>query len=91
MVSLTVSPVTPHAQPFVGRSKRRPYQSGISPGGVHCRLQTTGQCFTDLVRGHDCTARDTSRRRMEFELLLVGPVVLQPVLSKPSGFLQLQG
>src|SRR5262249_2574963 len=57
---------------------------GIATGGMHRCLKTTGQRLTQLVASHEQTLTMGCARFVEFELLLIRAVIVEPVLGPPS-------
>src|SRR5262249_16283040 len=57
---------------------------GVATCGMHGRLETTGQRFAELVASHQQTLAVGCARFVEFELLLIRAVVVEPVLRPPS-------
>src|SRR5262245_9094095 len=73
-----------------GPANRRPVEPfalpplGIPTGGVHCCLEAAGQCLPKLVARHQQTFTMGSASLVEFELLLIRAVIVEPVLRPPS-------
>src|SRR5262245_46042245 len=57
---------------------------GISAGSVHRGLEATGQRLAELIACHEKTLTVCSSSFMEFELLIIRPVIVEPVLGPSS-------